>query len=129
MASFGSMTPVMGNANQVLGQPIALNQQGVGSSSFNPALFPRSPLDQVTPVTATHNQMPIQPQMAATPMQQPQPMPPAPQQPSAVPMPQGVVGMPPGNPEAAMIIKALSSRLGSLSKAEEMLHMPQTPLR
>jgi hypothetical protein len=33
---------------------------------------------------------------------------------------QGVVGMPPGNPEALSIVKALTSRLASLTKAEDM---------
>jgi hypothetical protein len=33
---------------------------------------------------------------------------------------QGVVGMPPGNPEALSIVKALTSRLSSLTKAEDM---------
>jgi hypothetical protein len=32
---------------------------------------------------------------------------------------QGVVGMPPANPEANMILKALISRLGLHNKAEE----------
>jgi hypothetical protein len=39
-----------------------------------------------------------------------------------VPQPQGQVGLPPGNPEALAIIKALSSRLASVSKAEELQH-------
>ncbi len=114
------MTPQMGNANQVLGATPALNQVGPGSPAFQPGLLPPAPQG---PMGAP----PPAPQMPSIPGAQPVPsaMPQAPQMPLGQPaQPQGTVGMPPGNPESQMIIKALASRLASVSKSEEMLHNP-----
>ena len=111
MASFGNLSPIMGNANQILSAPSALQQVGPGSPSFQPGSLPPMAVPQA-------------PQMAPAPGAQPVPnaMPQAPQAPMG--QQAGVVGMPPSNPEAFAIIKALSSRLSSLSKGEEMKANP-----
>jgi len=67
------------------------------------------------------------PSMPSIPGSSPVPnqMPQAPQAPVGVQTVQpqgGVVGIPPGNPEALAIVKALSGRLSSVSKAEELQH-------
>lgn len=119
MASFGSMTPQMGNANQVLGATPTLNQVSPGSPAFQPGLLPPSPMavPQMASQGAPAPQMPSLPGGPQVPNQMPQ----APQMPMGQPAPQpNVMGQPMGNPEAAMIIKSLSKRLDSLTKGEEM---------
>ena len=123
MSSFGPMTPQIGNANQILGQPTALNQVGPSSASYNPALMGMP--GQANP---TQN-LPQAPQMQSMGAQGPvsQPMPQAPQ-PQVQPPP--TVGMPPGPSETEMILKALISRLGVHSKHEEAVRntlMPPQP--
>ena len=112
MASFGSMTPTMGNANQVLGQPTALNQVGPGSANFNPQLFPQAPMSVQSPMSPQQNPgQPMTPQVPP-PMQ-------APPQPQGMGQPQGTVGLPPQVPETMMILKALIDRQKLLGKHEE----------
>ena len=117
--SFGPATAMMGApASNVLGAPTALNQVSPNAPSFQPGLLPppagglqrppimqpqAQPAPQVAPIQGAS---PVAPQMP-TQMGVPQPQ-------------QGVVGLPPSNPEAMMLIKALASRLNTVSKAEEM---------
>ncbi len=118
MPSFGSMTPQMGNANQVLGAPTELNQVGPGAPNFQPGLLPPPANVQGAP------QMQGLPGAQPTPPQMPPPgqapiMPPTPQ-PALPPQQGGVVGLPPAQSEAQMMVKALISRLANHTKAEEM---------
>ena len=115
MASFGNLSPMMGNANQVLGATPTLNQVSQSAPNFQPGLLPPAPQGAMGAPP---------PQMPSIPGAQPVPsaMPQAPQMPLGQPaQPQGgPVGIPPGNPEAFAIVNALKSRLGSISKSEEM---------
>lgn len=114
MASFGNQSPIMGNANQVLGAPNALQQVGPSSPSFQPNVLPPSPMavPQMAPQGAQAPSMPSVP--GAQPV--PNAMPVAPQAPMGQP---NVMGTPPP-PEALQIVKALMSRLSSLTKGEEL---------
>lgn len=106
--SFGSGGPLLGApASSVMGMPGGLQQQTPSSPSFEPGLLPPPPGQ--APQAPTMAQVPGS---TPTPPQMPPPMQTAPQQ--------GVVGIPPGNPEAIMIIKTLSSRLAHINKGEEM---------
>lgn len=119
MSSFGIGGQMLGaNANQLLGMPNAIQQQSPSSAGFTPGLMPPPP-----------GQAPQGPQMAQPPQMQPiagaPPTPPQMPMQGGIPQPmpqqgQGVVGIPPGNPEALSIIKSLTSRLASLTKVEEM---------
>jgi hypothetical protein len=120
--SFGRGGPMLGApASSVLAQPGGISQQTPSSASFSPSLFPRGPQDQMLPMPQTQTQgQPMQPQLPPPPMQQPMQSPMMPQQ--------GVVGMPPSNPEAHMIIKALSNRLNLHNKVEESKIPEQNPM-
>ena len=105
--SFGSMSPQMGNANQILGAPPGIPQQGPSSAGFTPGVLPPQPGSLQAP-----------PQMSPVPGAQPVPG----QQPMQ-PQPQGgTVGLPPGNNEALKIIQALASHLAQNDKLAEMSH-------
>ncbi len=120
MSSFGSGGPLIGaNANQLLGQSPTINQVSASSPSFQPGTLPPSPL--AVP------QMPQSQPMSSIPGSAPIPnqMPVAPQAPLGQPaQAPNVMGQPQSSSESQMIIKALASRLASVSKSEEMLHNP-----
>ena len=119
MASFGNLSPMMGNANQILSAPNALQQVGPGSPSFQPGVLPPSPMavPQMAPQGQPAPQMPSLPGGPQVPNQ----MPVAPQAPMGQPAPQpNVMGASPTPAESTMILKALMSRLSSLTKGEEM---------
>lgn len=110
-SSFGSGTSLIGApASSVLAQPGGLQQQGPNSPSFQPGMMP-SPQQFQPPQS-----MPMQQGVPGA-----QPVPGQPQMPEQG---QGVVGLPPSSQQAVAIINALSSRLKSLSKSEEMQNNP-----
>ena len=104
--SFGTGGKLLGApASAIMGMPAGLQQQSPSSASFQQGTLPPPP-----------GQAPQAPTMAPVPGSSLTPQMPSPMQTA----PQPTVGLPPGNPEALAIVKALTSRLATLSKAEEM---------
>jgi hypothetical protein len=112
--SFGTGGNLLGApASSVMGMPPGPMQQSPSSAGFTPGLLPPSQGNPPPPPQFAQqaSSMPQAPQMPQTPT----PTPMAPQM-----APQPTVGMPPGPTETMHILKALTSRLASLTKGEEM---------
>lgn len=106
--SFGSGTNLLGaSAGAILGMPGAM-QQSPASSGYQPGVLPSTPTPPHPQQSTIGTQLPQAPQMPSI------------GAPGPISQPQGVVGLPPGNPEALSIIKALTSRLTSITKAEDL---------
>ena len=113
--SFGAGSNLLGApASSVLGMPGGIQQQSPSSAGFEPGLLPPPP-GQAPQGPSTFNQAPA-PSMAPVPGAAPV----APQMPQPMQAPTNPVGMPPPPTESMAIVKALTSRLSSLTKAEEM---------
>jgi len=108
-ASFGSGSPLLGGTGAL---EEAMSRRGMTGGGA---------LDQQSPASAGFD-----PSMAASP-------PPTAQAPGIPSTPSPLMGGPTGGaeantPEAQLIIKALSQRLGSLSKQNEAQTIPQAPM-
>ena len=116
--SFGSGSGLLGApASAILGMPGTL-AQSPSSAGFTPGALPPPPMS--APPTPQSFQSPAQqPIPGSAPV--PSSMPIVPQAPLGQPaQAPNVMGQPQSSSESQMIIKALASRLASVSKGEEM---------
>lgn len=116
--SFGSGSRLLGApASAILGMPGTL-AQSPSSAGFTPGALPPPPMS--APPAPQSFQSPAQQPIPGGP-QVPNQMPVAPQMPLGQPaQAPSVMGQPQSSSESQMIIKALASRLASVSKGEEM---------